>query len=648
MQIEKGFAVILLLALILLGGIPSGAETIRVNPNDPTIQPPEQLKPGFHYCAVNPAGDAVFNTSPIRYNCVRDADLEWYLRTSTSHSDFLSRVRSARSYLERRAAKTDRMVLELSGMPYWCSRSKDSTIVGGNWRYFMTVGPEDFQAWDALMTDLAAEIATWSFVPTYEFWNEPDLFYWNDSEGELIQLYCHTANAIKAVDPDAKIGGVAMNGWWKGVDPSPGIVGYIPDSLVERYSTTAHLIDTCADTGTPLDFVSWHLFMGTYPGMIDHSADFYRRKLDSRGLTGAEMFVTEYNTTSSTRETMIQPPLFARYYDHMARAGVDAHTMATFQDFSYDPNNEFFHDYGSLSRGGLCKPVYNAILLVDSLQKNSRLLPVETEGRITAWASREGTTLRLLLANAIAYPLWVGYDTLYFGGRQVNNLDLVNAGYTRNGQVDSTIMGYYPPIGPPRIVEAFEAANAAYTWSVPFFSNPRPLDLRFTGLEGTYQGTIYIVDTSHNNVIAKYDSLLNAGYTRQDAVNYLYADQSLSRDTIQVTDSLYSLAMPPNSVYLLTLYDIPQSGVASGPAGLLPSLTLTLYPNPGRGQVEVRFPEGLKDLELGVYDVTGRAVAQYPKPESGTLKLNGLPPGIYFLRLKAGARSLTRKLVVIK
>ena len=56
----------LLLALALLAGIATEAETIRVNPNDPTIQPPEQLKPGFHYCAVNPAGDAVFNSAPIR------------------------------------------------------------------------------------------------------------------------------------------------------------------------------------------------------------------------------------------------------------------------------------------------------------------------------------------------------------------------------------------------------------------------------------------------------------------------------------------------------------------------------------------------------------------------------------------------------
>jgi hypothetical protein len=292
--------------------------------------------------------------------------------------------------------------------------------------------------------------------------------------------------------------------------------------------------------------------------------------------------------------------------------------------------------------------VYNAVLLIDSLQKNSRLLPVATEGRITAWASREGTTLRLLLANAIAYPLWVGYDTLYFSGRQVNNLDLVNAGYRRNGEVDSTIMGYYPPIGPPRIVEAFQAANAAYAWSVPFFTNPRPLDLRFTELTGTHQGTTYIVDTSHNNVIAKYDSLLNAGWTRQDAVNYLYADQSLSRDTIQVTDSLYSLAMPPNSVYLLTLYDLPQTGVASGPASPPTKLFLSMYPNPGRGQVRVGFPEDLMDFELAVYDVTGRIIERHTNPKSGSLKLGKFPPGVYFLRLKAGERNLTRKLVVLK
>jgi uncharacterized repeat protein (TIGR03803 family) len=72
----------------------------------------------------------------------------------------------------------------------------------------------------------------------------------------------------------------------------------------------------------------------------------------------------------------------------------------------------------------------------------------------------------------------------------------------------------------------------------------------------------------------------------------------------------------------------------------------SIYPNPAHGELNIHLSSGVKDAEINIYDVTGRLIYGQPiiNPES-KIK-NAFSPGIYFVRIEAGARSCIVKLVV--
>jgi glycosyl hydrolase family 39 (putative alpha-L-iduronidase) len=71
--------------------------------------------------------------------------------------------------------------------------------------------------------------------------------FWTDSEANLLKLYERTARAVKRANPAARIGGPGS------VDPA-GLIEPSTTPLVQA------LIEHAANTGAPLDFVSYHLF----------------------------------------------------------------------------------------------------------------------------------------------------------------------------------------------------------------------------------------------------------------------------------------------------------------------------------------------------------------------------------------------------
>jgi hypothetical protein len=621
-----------------------GAETIRINLNGTTTPVPAQLRPGLFYNNTTSQANAVFDNWPVTCNLMRCGDLEYYLRVSSSYADVMSRVRSFRALYQQRAARADRFIIELGGMPYWLSRSQDSTPTGSGWRYFQTVGPRDYAVWDSLMRDIANEIRTWGFTPYYEFWNEPDLRdFWNGTEGELIGLYRHTAEAIKSAHPEARVGGFATNFWYKGiVTQMPTVYGWIPDSLVRRYAATAHLIDSCASSGTPLDFITWHQF-AAYPRLADQAADFFRRQLDSAGLYATMMFITEYNTTGSTRETMSQIGLMVRFAERMAEAGIGGHAIASFQDFSSDPTREFFGDYGMLTRGALCKPAFRALEVLNLAARQGRQLPIDTalDGRLSVLATRQGSSVRILLGNNFLVPILDGYDALFWGVQRINSLDLAAAGYTTWGKIDSTIMGIYPPHGPPEVVAAFEDAGAAWAAAELFYYLPRTVTLTMTGLAGIARGIVYRVDSLHNNNIRLYDSLLANGWNRSSAVSYLYANQGLTGDSIVVCDTAFTLELAPNAVVLLDL-DVTTSDIAEQRSGR----TLPVLQTVVRGLLSIPASGIMRRASCVLLDLAGRKVLDL---HPGANAVSRLAPGVYFVAEKAaGSRQQAgvRKVVI--
>jgi xylan 1,4-beta-xylosidase len=140
--------------------------------------------------------------------------------------------------------------VELSFMPSALA-SGDQTCFW--WRGNVTP-PKDYEKWGELMRRLvlhfterygADEVKTWYF----EVWNEPNLnYFWAGSQEEYFKLYKHTAQAIKGVNKEYRVGGPATAG-----------AAWVPD-----------MIDFCYKNSLPLDFISTHSY-GVKQGYVDES-----------------------------------------------------------------------------------------------------------------------------------------------------------------------------------------------------------------------------------------------------------------------------------------------------------------------------------------------------------------------------------------
>ena len=116
-----------------------------------------------------------------------------------------------------------------------------------------TYPPKDEAKWSALVTAYAGHLkqryggqtATW----LWEVWNEPDIGYWHGTPAEYDRLYDLTANAIRGVLPEARIGGPEATGVSDRSEPF----------LRQFLEHCAHGVNAATGgTGAPLDFISYH------------------------------------------------------------------------------------------------------------------------------------------------------------------------------------------------------------------------------------------------------------------------------------------------------------------------------------------------------------------------------------------------------
>ncbi|PRY10867.1 GH39 family glycosyl hydrolase [Kineococcus rhizosphaerae] len=114
-----------------------------------------------------------------------------------------------------------------------------SNYEAGAWAY----PPKDYEKWRGLVAAHVqhcveryglAEVREWLF----ELWNEPDIFYWKGTPEQFCDLYRVTAEAVRSVLPDARVGGPAVTG---------GGVEFLRTFLQHT-----------ADHDVALDFVSFH------------------------------------------------------------------------------------------------------------------------------------------------------------------------------------------------------------------------------------------------------------------------------------------------------------------------------------------------------------------------------------------------------
>ena len=159
--------------------------------------------------------------------------------------------------------------VELGFMPLHLADSAHYDITKDTFRYqnYQAYGfaapPKDYRKWHdliyALVTHCVArygesEIATWY----WELWNEPDLnYYWSGTIEEFNKLYDYTAAAVKAACPQARVGGPGTT------NPRTGSrSGEYLDRFLDHCANGTNAVT--GETGTPLDFTSFHVKGGGY------------------------------------------------------------------------------------------------------------------------------------------------------------------------------------------------------------------------------------------------------------------------------------------------------------------------------------------------------------------------------------------------
>jgi xylan 1,4-beta-xylosidase len=199
----------------------------------------------------------------------------------------------------------------------------------------------------------ASEVRQWYF----EAWNEPNLtsWFWGGTQEQYFELYKASARSVKAVDPSIRIGG-----------PATSAIQWIPQFL-----------EYCEKTGTPVDFVSTHIYPGDDQAMIFGKADRYReydvvpagvalarKQIDATRFKGAELWLNEWSSDS--------PAMIAHA---ITQSLPHCHAMGQWQiSGEYEENmvanwvfKEGQNGWGMLARGSVAKPEFNTYKLLNRL-----------------------------------------------------------------------------------------------------------------------------------------------------------------------------------------------------------------------------------------------------------------------------------------
>lgn len=288
-----------------------------------------------------------------------------------------------------------RPFVELSFMP-WDMASGEAEVFW--WKANITL-PGDFEKWYRLVQEFTKhvterygedEVKKWFF----EVWNEPNHpgFFVEEMES-YFKLYQYSAQAVKSVNPDYRVGGPASAGnMW------------IPE-----------LIDYCTENYLPLDFISTHAYgvegvfdeFGQKAQRLKEDTDvlikevkMVRKQVKQSAMPDLPVYYTEWSSSYSPRDNMHDSYIQAPYilYNLKRMDGfVDAMSYWTFTDVLEEagpPATPFHGGFGLINLQGIKKPAYFAYEYLCRLGE-TELLNTDEDSYIC----RQGDEVQILLWN---------------------------------------------------------------------------------------------------------------------------------------------------------------------------------------------------------------------------------------------------------
>lgn len=316
--------------------------------------------------------------------------------------------------------------LELSFMPTALASGKKVGFPHRRYNNNITM-PKDLGAWQAFIKQFIAfllerygrdEVESWYF----EVWNEPDLAcFFKGSQRDYFRLYQATAEAVKAVDGNLRVGG-----------PSTSACRWIGD-----------FVAFCHKSGAPVDFISTHHYpgdgfgnsfgvkdafrmmsttkraardgisLGTLYEKLFYKPEVYRTwrrgilaEFDKKAITeagGLPLFITEWNSMA-----VFGAPIHDEKYSaaFITRTVTDLKNQMggymfwcasdIFEEMALI--NEPFHgSYGVVNIHGIPKPNFYAFKLLSRLYPNRLEIDGSAETGVEYAAYTDGRNLQVLV-----------------------------------------------------------------------------------------------------------------------------------------------------------------------------------------------------------------------------------------------------------
>lgn len=282
-----------------------------------------------------------------------------------------------------------------------------------------------------------------------------------------------------------------------------------------------------------------------------------------------------------------------------------------------------------------------------------------------AWAQRAGGT-----ARDIGYAVAVNGTSVYVAGifepptasfgnltltADPANTDAFVAKLTDAGS-SSSFVWVQPISGPSYELPMGLASAGAAVYVAGYFGAPTAT-LGSTTLTSQGSNDLFVARLTDAGAASSYNWVQQAGGPGPDFCgslalvgSSLYVGGSLTLPARFGSQQLSGPSVTSSSFtgYWALLTD-PLQSLAATPAA--PASTATLYPNPARAAVTVRLaaPAGAAYATLTVLAATGQLVRtqQVPLPASeAALSVQGLAPGLYWVRVQAGEWQATQALAV--
>ena len=328
----------------------------------------------------------------------RLSNFGWNLHQSKDPESFIATFREwgkRARFLEKTHQK---IVFDISLMPKWLSVSDDEHVAEGWWCNYHGHSPKDYETWSRIVTGAVEVFRQFENVERYyEVWNEPDLHFWQEGVDEYLKLYEVTVKAIKAADPDGKVGGSAINAWSSKLAASP-----------DREMLNIELIRFAKRRNLPLDFVSWHHFSSDANQILKAKETYEKACREAGYQVMPEWVVSEWNVNRKLRGTPYTAGFMADAMLGLFKAGMSIQTVSTWEDFNPDAGAS---GYGLITQKGEKKPAFYVHRFFDRLARDHRGVSVMEKPYEHQLAGKRSMIVARKPENVYEIVVWEnGYD----------------------------------------------------------------------------------------------------------------------------------------------------------------------------------------------------------------------------------------------